>query len=607
MQNKILAFMRVNPIPFIGVIGLLSGAVVRFVLVRPDIADILWLLVLVVGGAPTVLKTIQKMLKGNFAADVVAMLAIITAVIMHEYFAGVIIVIMQSGGEALENYSLRRASSTLEQLLARAPRIAHRKADGQVTEIEASRVRIDDVLMVRPGDLIPVDGVLLSPQADVDESALTGEPLARSKQSGDRLLSGSVNGGNAFEMRTTKIAAESTYAQIVQLVQNAQQEKPPLQRLADRYAVWFTPITLIMCGVGWLVTGTPTTILAVLVVATPCPLILAVPVAVLGGINRAAAASIVVKSGTAIEQIGHVAVMVFDKTGTLTFGTPTIDQVIALDGVSQSNLLHIAGSVEQLSSHTLGQTLTTAAQQQQELSLPTHFQESPGFGVEGDLGGQHIVLGSPRFLNNITGNAVPTATVKPELATYIAIDNQLAGLITFKDQLRPGVSELMARLRSLGVQQTVMLTGDSQKHAQSIGEQAGIDRVEANLLPEDKVRLVKELMQKYKVVAMVGDGINDAPALATATVGIAMGAHGTGISAEAADIVLLVDDVTRVAYAVETGQRMLGIAKQSIYVGLGLSFGCMVIASLGWISPPVGALLQEAIDVIVILNALRAR
>jgi heavy metal translocating P-type ATPase len=607
MQNKILAFMRENPVPFFCLFGLLSGAVIRVALARPEIADIVWLIALVVGGAPTVLKTIQKMLKGNFAADVVAMLAIITAVIMREYFAGVIIVIMQSGGEALENYSLRRASSTLHQLLARAPRSAHRKQDGQITEIEASQVAVDDILLVRPGDLIPVDGALLSPQADVDESALTGEPLTRSKQTGDGLLSGSVNGGNAFEMRAAKIASESKYAQIVQLVQAAQQEKPPLQRLADRYAVWFTPVTLIMCAVGWLITGNPTTILAILVVATPCPLILAVPVAVIGGINRAASASIVVKSGTAIEQIGHVVAMVFDKTGTLTFGTPTIDQVIAFDSVSQDDLLRIAGSVEQLSSHTLGQALTSAAQQRQVLSLPTNFQESSGFGVEGDLDGQHVVLGSPRYLNDKTGTAIPAASLRPELATYVAIDNQLAGLVTFKDQLRPGVPELMQRLRAMGVQRTVMLTGDSQEHAQAIGKQAGIDQIEANLLPEDKVRLVKALMQQYPVVAMIGDGINDAPALATATIGVAMGAHGTGISAEAADIVLLVDDVTRVAYAVEAGQRMLRIAKQSIYVGLGLSLGFMVIASFGLIAPAIGALLQEATDVIVILNALRAR
>ena len=607
MQNRIFGFIRDNPVPVFGLIGLSAGAVFRFVFARPDVADVIWLVVLVVGGAPTILKTTQKMLRGNFAADVVAMLAIITAVIMREYFAGVIIVIMQSGGEALENYSLKRASSTLEHLLARAPRIAHRKEGGQITEIDADRVRVGDILMVRPGDLVPVDGTLLSSQAEIDESALTGEPLARSKETDDALLSGSANQGDAFEMRAGKIAAESKYAQIVKLVRAAQEEKPPLQRLADRYAVWFTPVTLIMCAVGWWITGRPETILAVLVVATPCPLILAVPVAVIGGINRAASASIVVKSGTAIEQIGHVAVMVFDKTGTLTLGAPTIDQVVALDGVSRDNLLQIAGSIEQLSSHTLGQTLAAAAQRQHVLSLPANFHESPGFGVEGDLDGQHIVLGSPRYLKDKTGDDIPTATVRPELATYIAINNRLAGMVTFRDQLRPGVPQLMRQLRALGVRRTVMLTGDSREHAQAIGKQAGIDQVDANLLPEDKVRLVKALQQEYGVVAMIGDGINDAPALATATIGIAMGAHGTGISAEAADIVLLVDDVTRVAFAVEAGQRMVRIAKQSVYLGLGLSLGFMVIASLGWISPPIGALLQEVIDVIVILNALRAR
>ena len=607
MQNKIVAFIRENPVPFIGAIGLLVGAIMRFAVARPDIADIVWLVVLVVGGAPTVLATIRKMLKGNFAADVIAMLAIITAVIMHEYFAGVIIVIMQSGGEALENYSLKRASSTLEQLLARAPRTAHRKENEQITEIDAGQVKVDDVLVVRPGDLIPVDGTLLSTEANIDESALTGEPLTRSKQAGDKLLSGSANGGNVFEMKALKISSESTYAQIVQLVQDAQQDKPPLQRLADRYAVWFTPITLVMCGVGWWITGTPTTILAVLVVATPCPLILAVPVAVLGGINRAASASIVVKSGTAIEQIGHVEAMIFDKTGTLTFGKPTIDQVVTLDGVSGDSLLHIAGSVEQLSGHTLGQALTAAAQEKQPLTLPTNFQESSGYGVEGDLDGQHIVLGSPRYLNDKTGAVVPTDTLQSELTTYIAIDKQLKGLVTFKDQLRPGVPELIERLRKMGVKRTIMLTGDNEEHAQAVGKAAGIDQINANLLPEDKVRLVKSIMQEYSVVAMVGDGINDAPALATATIGVAMGAHGTGISAEAADIVLLVDDVARVADAVEAGQRMLRIAKQSIYIGLGLSFTFMVIASFGLISPAVGALLQEAVDVLVILNALRAR
>lgn len=606
-MSKVIPFLRQNPIPLAALIGLLLGAVARFVLARPDLADIIWLAILVVGGAPTVWQTIRKMLKGNFASDVVAMLAIITAILMREYFAGVIIVLMQTGGEALENYSLRRASSSLQKLLARAPRIARRKTGDQLTEIDVAQVQVGDVLVVRPGDLIPVDGALLSVQAEIDESALTGEPLTRGKQAGDPLLSGSVNTGDAFEMSASQIASQSKYAQIVQLVRTAQEDKPPLQRLADRYAVWFTPVTFIMCAIGWLITGSPATILAVLVVATPCPLILAVPVAVIGGINRAAAAGIVVKSGTAIEQIGRVSVMVFDKTGTLTFGTPTVDEVVPFDSLGPNDLLRIAGSVEQVSAHTIAQALAMAARQQNTLSLPTNFHETPGSGVEADLDGHQIVLGSLRFLTDKTSGTIPETSRTAELATYIAVDGMIAGMISFKDQLRPGVPELMQRLRALGVQRTVMLTGDNKAHAQAVGKLAGLDQVEASLLPEDKLRLVQDLQKQYGVVAMVGDGINDAPALATATVGLAMGAHGTGISAEAADIVILVDDVTRVANAVEAGQRMSRIAKQSIFIGLGLSFAFMVLAALGLIAPAIGALLQEAVDFAVILNALRAR
>jgi P-type E1-E2 ATPase len=300
-------------------------------------------------------------------------------------------------------------------------------------------------------------------------------------------------------------------------------------------------------------------------------------------------------------------VMVFDKTGTLTFGTPTVDEIVSFGTLSQPDLLHLAGSVEQLSAHTLGQALALAAQQKQPLALPSNFHETAGFGVEGDLDGQHIVLGSPRFLKDKTNSSIPDASQSTELATYIAVDNVAAGMISFTDKLRPGVPDLMKRLRTMGVKRTVMLTGDNREHADAIGKQAGLDQVEANLLPEDKLRLVQEFKKQYGVVAMVGDGINDAPALAMATVGLAMGAHGTGISAEAADIVLLVDDITRVASAVEAGQRMSRIAKQSIFVGLGLSFAFMVVAALGLIQPAVGALLQEVIDVVVILNALRAR
>ena len=599
-------FTKNNPVPYTAALGLLLGGVLHFH--QPALARWVWLATLIGGGTPLVWRTLRGMVQGKFASDVVAMLAIITAVVMDQAFAGVIIVLMQAGGEALESYSLGRASSSLDQLLARAPRMAHRNTGGELAEVEVASVRPGDTLVVRPGDLIPVDGTLLSAQADVDESALTGEPISRGKDLGGALLSGSVNTGGAFEMRADKVSADSQYSKIVQLVRQAQDEKPPLQRLADRYAVWFTPLTLVMCGIGWWVTGEARTVLSVLVVATPCPLILAVPVAVISAINRAAGRGIIVKGGTALEQIADAQAFVFDKTGTLTLGMPVVEAVIPFDGLTPGEILHAAGSVEQLSSHLLGRTLAAAAQAGGPLTLPTGFQEVPGRGVEADVDGQHVLVGSPRFLKERIGSAGPAQDgAAGALEAYVAVGGKASGVIRLNDGLRPGVDAMLLRLKEMGVRHTVMLTGDNAANGTAIGAKIGLDEVKANLLPEDKVKALQELKARYEPIVMVGDGINDAPALATATVGVAMGAHGTGISAEAAGIVLLVDDVTKVADAMEIGRRMVRIAKQSIGVGLGLSFACMVAAVFGKIPPVTGALLQEVIDVAVILNALRAR
>jgi heavy metal translocating P-type ATPase len=634
MRQRLWSFVKENPIPPFALLGLIAGTVLTF-WVHPqhitelitggsfafgwqdlDIADWVWLVTLVVGGAPLVWSTLKGMLRGRFASDVVAMLAILTAVVMGEYFAGVIVVLMQSGGEALERYGLRRASSSLEHLLARAPRTARRKQADRLEEIDVAEVAIGDHLVVRPGELIPVDGTLLSPSADVDESAVTGEPLAAGKQRDDRLLSGSVNAGGPFEMQATALSSQSQYARIVALVRQAQDEKPPIGRLADQYAVWFTPLTLLMCALGWFITGDPRTILAVLVVATPCPLILATPIAVISGINRAADRGIIVKGGAAIEQVGRAKAVVFDKTGTLTLGTPVLDRVTLFNGHSAAGLLRKAASVEQLSSHLLGRTMVQAAQAGgASLLLPVNFQEVPGRGVEGHVEGEHILVGSPRFLAERLGaEQVERVTALREqaaagdtLAAFVAVDLEPAGVVVFNDKLRPGVPDLVRRLRRLGVQRTVMLTGDRLANARSIAQEAGVDQVHADLLPADKVAVLQKLKAQYEPIVMVGDGINDAPALATATVGIAMGAHGTGVSAEAADIVLLVDDVTRVGDAVEVGQRTLRVARQSIYAGLGLSFALMVAAAFGLIPPAIGALAQEVVDVAVIVNALRAR
>ena len=621
---------RAYPIPVLALVGLLLGGIVFLVLRQPSTANWIWYATLIVGGLPLVWDTLRGMLRGKFASDIIAMLAIIAAILLDQAFAGVIVVLMQSGGEAIERYGLRRATSTLDDLLARAPRLARRKSpDSTLEEIRVEQVKIGDLLVVRQGDLIPVDGTIVAGTAEVDESALTGEPLPRPKTVGDRVMSGSISESGGFEMRADKVSEESQYSRIVKLVKQAQDEKPPIQRLADRYAVWFTPIALAMSGIAFLITLNPVDVLAVLVVATPCPLILATPIAVISSVNRAAQDSIIVKGGAAIEQIGHAQVVAFDKTGTITYGTPGLEKIVSLDDYTTvDELLLKAASLEQFSSHIVAKSLVQEAQKRfHRLESVSDYEETPGLGAEARILGETISVGSRKFMDLLLdgrkhrGEFIADTdgqqlllqqyqdneTGKGRMTAYVAINGKVAGIFYFSDQIRLGVPEMMNRLRSLGVVETVLLTGDNTENALSIARQAGISNVEANLLPEQKVEIIRRLSEKYKTTIMVGDGINDAPALAAATVGVAMGAHGTGISAEAADMVLLVDDVTKVADAIDIGQRMLKIAKQGIYVGLGLSFVFMIIASFGLIPPAIGAMLQEVIDASVVLNALRAR
>jgi len=621
---------RAYPIPVLAFSGLILGSIVFLVLRLPVLANSIWYATLIVGGLPLVWGTLKGMFKGHFASDIIAMLAIIAAILLDQAFAGVIVVLMQSGGEAIEKYGLRRATSTLDDLLARAPRMARRKDSANtIEEIQVEQVKMGDLLVVRQGDLIPVDGTIIAGTAEVDESALTGEPLPRSKTVGDLVMSGSISESGGFDMRADKVSEESQYSRIVKLVRQAQDEKPPIQRLADRYAVWFTPIALALSCVAFLITLNPIDVLAVLVVATPCPLILATPIAVISSVNRAAQDNIIVKGGAAIEQIGHAQVVAFDKTGTITYGTPSLEEIVSLDEKAGVNeLLLKAASIEQFSSHIIAKSLVQEAQKRfHHLERVSHYEESPGLGAEALINDEMIAVGSRKFIDSIVDGErshedFTVATKgqslllqkyqddgegKGRMTAYIAINGRVSGIFYFSDQIRLGVPEMMHRLKSLGVIETVLLTGDNLENAVSIARQAGISNVEANLLPEQKVEIVRKLSEKYKTSVMVGDGINDAPALAAATVGVAMGAHGTGISAEAADIVLLVDDVTKVADAVYLGQRMLKIAKQGIYVGLGLSFVFMIIASFGFIPPAIGAMLQEVIDASVVLNALRAR
>jgi heavy metal translocating P-type ATPase len=613
LRHKIWTFAKAYPLPLFALFGLLLGVVVDWVFKRHDLSDWIWMITLIVGGAPIALQTLKGMLKGRFASDIVAMLAIITAIIMEQAFAGAVVVLMQSGGEALEAYGLRRASSSLAELLARAPRFAFRKVDGSLEKIDVNEVEIGDTLIVRPGDLIPVDGTIVSGSAEIDASALTGEPLAHNKTKGDKVFSGTIDVNGAFEMRADKLSQESQYQKIVDLVKKAQSEKAPIQRLADRYAIFFTPLTLLMAALGFFLTRDPTTILSVLVVATPCPLILATPLAILCGINKSAKSGIIVKAGASMEQIGNIKAAIFDKTGTITYGTPFVEEIVPLNHVTSDDLLIKTASIEQLSSHSIAKAVVEKANR--KLLVPSHFKETPGCGVEADIDKDHYTIGSHAFLKQKLGNdcyqncqeAINRYYAQEKLLIFIAKNELCIGILVISDRIRPNVPSLIQEIQAMGVREVVMLTGDSAKNAEMTAKQAGILTFKGDLLPAQKGQIVHALKEKYGTVAMIGDGINDAPSLATATVGVAMGAYGSAISAEAADIVFLVDDLSKLKEAIAISQWTIHIAKESIFIGMGLSLALMIIAIFGLIQPAVGAMLQEIIDVAVILNALRVR
>jgi heavy metal translocating P-type ATPase len=575
-------------------------------------ADGIWLAVLLLIGLPLAARTAYDLIRGRFQADVIAALAIAGAAAMHEYLAGVVIVLMQSTGEALERVAFSRASDALAMLESRAPRTAHRLERGALVDLSPAAVAAGDRLVIKPGEMVPVDARVLVGESTVDQSALTGEPVVVDVRPGRDLLSGSVNMQGALEVEALRPAAESQYERIVTLVRAAQADRPPIQRLADRAATVFTPLTLAMCAVGWVVTGDARTALSVLVVATPCPLILAVPVAVFAGINRAAGYDAIVKHGVAIEQVGRARSVVFDKTGTLTVGAPEVVGLLTAGGFDADHLLRLAAAVEQLSSHQLGRALAEyGAARGGPLPMPVDFTETAGRGVHGRVDGRLVEVGALSFaapaVRPRAEALISSAAEDGSIPALVLVDGEPAGVVLFSDRLRPGVARMVSDLRTLGVERIVMLTGDREAMARVIAAQAGIDDVRADLLPPDKVTAVKELEEQAGPVVMVGDGTNDAPALATATVGVAMGAHGAGISAEAAGIVLLKDDVTSLPHLMRVSRRMRRVALQCAGIGIGLSTVLMVVAVFGFIQPTLGAVLQEVIDVTVVLNALRAR
>ena len=579
----------------------------------PDWSERLWLGGLVVTGAPIVFTTIREAREGHWATDVVAVLAIVGAVLLQQPLAGLVIVVMRSGGEALEDYAAARASSALRELEDAAPRIAHRLADDRTTieDIAVGAIAIGDHLLVRPGDIVPCDCAVVDGNSLVDVSRLTGEPVPIDATVGSALLSGSVNGDGVLTVVATARAAESEYAKIVELVRSAQATKAPLARLADRYAVWFTPVTLLVCLATYLFTRDATRVLAVLVVATPCPLILATPIAIVGGISRAARQRIIVRHGGALEALSAVDTAVFDKTGTLTIGKPAVSGVLTSNGHTDRELLRLAGAVEQGSSHLLARTLVDAAiASAGQLPPARRHIESAGRGVTAEVDGHEVAVGARAYvLERARYQPEDLATLERNdvgLRAYVAVDGKLAGIVEYEDRVRPDVREVLERLSELDIRRTLLLSGDHSPNVKAVAAEVGIREARGDLLPDDKVSIVRQLAREGASVLMVGDGTNDAPALSAAQVGVAIASHGGGISAEAADVVVLADDLSRVPDAIVIGRRTLAIARQSIWLGLGLSGAAMAAAAAGSLAPTAGALLQEVIDIAAILNALRA-
>ncbi|HEV8613311.1 MAG TPA: heavy metal translocating P-type ATPase [Gemmatimonadales bacterium] len=590
--------------------ALLAGLVLSQLPNSPISAHTAWTVGLWVLGLPLLLQTARGILRGRFAADLVAALAIVAAMALDQPFAGLVIVLMQTGGEALEHYAERRASAAVRELEAQAPRLAHRREGEKISEVLAEAVEVGEKILIRPGELVPCDGIVESGTSQVDVARLTGEPLPQRVATGSVLRSGTLNLDSPLVLQVTAKAGASLYARIVELVRTAQASKAPLQRIADRYAVWFTPITLAVALLAWLLSRDPLRVLAVLVVATPCPLILATPVAIIGGINRAARRQIIVRHGGALEALAAVDAVVFDKTGTLTLGRPEVVEVLAVAPYTEREVLRLAGAVEEGSGHLLARTAVEAARRRGIVLPPAvEITEAAGRGVWGAAEGHRVTVGAFSLVSERDPAAVQALTLLhddgPALRAYVAVDGGGAGSITYADQVRPNAATVVTALRNLGLRHIALLSGDHAENVTAVAREVGISEVGADLLPEDKVRYVEQLAAQSRRVLMVGDGTNDAPALSTAAVGLALAAHGGGIAAEAADVVLLVDNLDRVPEAVAIGRRTMRIARQSILVGLGLSGAAMLVASFGLLAPAVGAVVQEIVDVAVILNALR--
>ncbi|MBO0783602.1 MAG: heavy metal translocating P-type ATPase, partial [Ktedonobacteraceae bacterium] len=582
------------PLPLASLL-LLALSIFAWFLGWKELAHWIQLIVVLCGGIPLVWDILRQLLHRELSIDLIAALAILGSLWLGEYLAGAVIVLMLSGGKALEAYALRRARSSLTALAERVPRQAHLVQGDQLLDIPTEAIEIGMTIVIKPGEMVPVDSIILEGEASVSEADLTGEPLPVRKIPGMPVLSGSVNLDSVLHVRANKRSAESHYAQIIHLVQQAQEQKAPIHRLADRYSVVFTAVTLLFASAAWLLSGNSVYALAVLVVATPCPLILATPIAIMAGIDVAARHGIIIKNGGAIELLGEADVAVFDKTGTLTLGTPQVTQIIVSQGKiasrgqrawQEKQILRAIASVELLSNHILARAIVEAAQERKlSLHSASDVEEIFGKGIQGKVlmeeDGEDtaqyghletvVAVGNRTFMRHLQIALPPELleererrTARGQIGSFVAFDGQCIGLVVLEDQPRAELTRLAPALKKQGIKHIVLLTGDHEVVAQHIGRLARVDHIIARCLPEKKVQVVQDLVQRGHTVLMVGDGINDAPALAAASIGMALGAQGLTAATSASDSVLLSSDILRVVTAVRLGRQVMRIAKQGI-------------------------------------------
>ena len=562
--------------------------------------------IIVITGSVMTLSMLVEMIKtlksGRYGVDILAITAIVATLAVGEYWASLMILIMLTGGDSLEDYAAKRANKELKSLLDNSPQKAHQLVDGTLLDISVEKVKVDDELVVKPGEIVPVDGVVIKGSSTVDESSLTGESRPENKNQGDPLMSGSINGDSSITMKAEKSAVDSQYQTIVKLVKESEAQPAHFVRMADRYAIPFTITAYVIAGVAWFVSKDPTRFAEVLVVASPCPLILAAPIALVAGMSRSSRNGIVVKTGTTLEKMAETQSVAFDKTGTITKGALSVAQIVPESGISKEELLVLAASAEQESTHILARSLLAYKDTPKKLKEVSDLAEVTSSGVKAIIEGKEIRVGKPAFVSHQKIEKIVDQTT-----IYISQDEVFLGYITFTDTIRPEAKKTMEELRKLNVNHLLMVTGDHQTVADTIAKDVGITEVYAECLPQDKIDVLKKIPASKRPVIMVGDGVNDAPSLAIADVGIAMGAHGATAASETADAVILKDDLEKVSTAVKISKDTMKIAKQSVLIGILICTILMLIASTGIIPALFGAILQEVVDTVSILSSLRAK